>query len=68
MSASSATGPSRLLHEYAREVMVETYQGTGRRGFRQETRDESRAAAGALRAQLLPGPTRLTDIGPKQID
>ena len=55
------------LHEYARE-WVETYQGTGRRGFRQETRDESRRLLERYALSYFPDPTRLTDIGPKQID
>jgi hypothetical protein len=34
--------PKLKLHDYANE-WVERYQGTGKRGFREETRDEYRA-------------------------
>ena len=54
-------------HEYARE-WIETYQGTGRRGFRQETRDESRRLLERYALSYFPHPTRLIDIGPKHID
>ena len=42
-AGASSSSTSRItLHEYARE-WIERYQGTGRRGFREETRDEYRA-------------------------
>src|ERR1700759_5157183 len=34
--------PQVTLHQYARD-WIERYHGTGRRGFREETRDEYRA-------------------------
>jgi hypothetical protein len=52
------------LHEYARE-WIESYQGTGRRGFRPETRDEARRLLERYALRYFPDPTRLTDIGPK---
>ena len=55
------------LHEYARE-WIETYQGTGRRGFRQETRDESRRLLERYALSYFPDPMRMIDIGPKHID
>ena len=55
------------LHEYARE-WIETYQGTGRRGFRQETRDESRRLLERYALSYFTDPMRLIDIGPKHID
>jgi integrase len=55
------------LHEYARE-WIESYQGTGRRGFRQETRDEARRLLERYALKYFPDPTRLTEIGPKDVD
>lgn len=53
------------LHEYARE-WVERYQGTGRRGFREETRLEYRVLDRyALR--YFPERLRLTDVTPRHI-
>ena len=40
-AASSPRRRAETLHEYARQ-WVERYQGTGRRGFREETRHEYR--------------------------
>lgn len=55
-----------ILHEYARE-WIERYQGTGRRGFRDESRDESRRLLERHALRYFPAQTKLTDIGPKQI-
>lgn len=54
------------LHEYAR-AWIDRYQGTGRRGFRQETRDESRRLLEHFALRYFPEPTRLVDIGPREI-
>lgn len=55
-----------LLHVYARE-WVERYQGTGRRGFREETRAEYRTLLNAYALRFFPSDTRLEDIRPKQV-
>lgn len=54
------------LHEYARE-WVERYQGTGRRGFREETRSEYRALLDKYALSHFSAQTRLTDITPRHI-
>lgn len=54
------------LHEYARE-WIERYQGTGRRGFRQETRSEYRALLDKYALNHFSARTRLTDITPGHI-
>ena len=54
------------LHDYAR-AWVERYQGTGRRGFREETRDEYRALLDKYALTFFKPQTRLTDVGPSEI-
>lgn len=54
------------LHEYARE-WIERYQGTGRRGFREETRDEYRALLDKFALSYFSERTRLTDITPRHV-
>jgi integrase len=54
------------LHEYARE-WIERYQGTGRRGFREETRIEYRALLDKYALEHFSSQTRLTDITPRHI-
>jgi integrase len=55
-----------LLHAYARE-WVERYQGTGGRGFREETRAEYRALLDAYALRFFPPETLLPDVWPKHI-
>lgn len=54
------------LHEYARE-WVERYQGTGRRGFREETRLEYRVLLDRYALRYFPERLRLTDVTPRHI-
>lgn len=54
------------LHEYARE-WVKRYQGTGRRGFREETRSEYRALLDRYALSYYSERTRLTDVTPRHI-
>lgn len=54
------------LHEYVRE-WVERYQGTGRLGFREETRSEYRALLDKHALSYFPAPTRLTEITPRHV-
>ena len=54
------------LHEYARE-WVERYQGTGRRGFREETRNEYRTVLNRFALAYFPEHLRLTDVTPRHI-
>jgi integrase len=54
------------LHEYARE-WVERYQGTGRRGFREETRSEYRALLGKYALRYFAKGTPLGAVGPRQV-
>ncbi len=54
------------LHEYARE-WIERYQGTGRRGFREETRTEYRALLDKYALSHFSSCTKLTDITPRHI-
>lgn len=54
------------LHEYARE-WVERYQGTGRRGFREETRSEYRVLLDRYALSHFSAQTRLTEITPRHV-
>lgn len=54
------------LHDYAQE-WIERYQGRGRHGFRENTRDEYRRVLGAFVFAYFPERTRLTDISPSAI-
>jgi integrase len=60
-------GRSRItLHEYAR-AWVERYQGRGRRGFREGTRDEYKRLLEAYALKFFPAGLRLTEITPSGI-
>lgn len=54
------------LREYALE-WVERYQGTGRRGFREETRDEYRRDLERLVLRHFDADVRLSAIGPREV-
>jgi integrase len=54
------------LHEYAHE-WIERYQGTGSRGFREETRSEYRALLDKYALSHFSSLTRLTDITPRHV-
>ena len=54
------------LHEYALE-WIGRYQGTGRRGFREETRDEYRAHLEKYTLRYFPPQTRLSEIDPRMV-
>jgi len=54
------------LRQYALE-WIERYQGTGRRGFRDETRDEYRGLLSKYALRYFPPQTRLAEIDPRQI-
>ena len=54
------------LREYARE-WVERYQGTGRRGFREETRYEYRQHLERYALRYFPPGLRLTDVSPRHV-
>jgi integrase len=54
------------LHEYARE-WIERYQGTGRRGFREETRSEYRGLLDKYALIHFSSRTKLTEITPRHI-
>jgi integrase len=54
------------LHEYARE-WVERYQGTGKRGFREETRSEYRGLLDRYALRHFAKGTPVSKIGPREI-
>src|SRR6476646_1559469 len=54
------------LHDYARE-WIDRYQGRGRRGFREQTRIDYRAALARYALEFFPERTRLTDITPSSV-
>lgn len=54
------------LHEYARD-WIDRYQGTGRRGFREETRAEYRALLDRYTLRHFPARLLLVDVDPKAI-
>jgi integrase len=54
------------LHEYLRE-WVERYQGTGRRGYREETRDEDRRLLVRHALRYFPPKLKLTEVTPSAI-
>lgn len=54
------------LHEYARE-WVGRYQGTGRRGFREETRSEYQVLLDKYALSHFSAQTRLTEITPRHV-
>jgi integrase len=54
------------LHEYARE-WIERYQGTGRRGFREETRDGYRWNLERFALRYFPPGLRLAELSPRMV-
>ncbi len=54
------------LREYALE-WIDRYQGTGRRGFREETRAEYRAHLEKYTLRYFPPHTRLSEIDPRMV-
>jgi len=54
------------LHEYAKE-WVGRYQGRGRRGFREATRDEYKRQLEQYALKYFPSRTRLTDVTPSAV-
>jgi integrase len=54
------------LHEYLRE-WIERYQGTGRRGFREETRNEYRGLLEHYALRYFPAGLRLTELTPSGV-
>jgi integrase len=54
------------LHEYLRD-WVERYQGTGRRGFREETRSEYRGLLERYALHYFPARLKLTEVTPRAI-
>jgi integrase len=65
-AAITAQTERTTFHEYARE-WVERYQGTGRRGFREETRDEYRRLLAVYAFKFVPPGRLLRQITPVQI-
>lgn len=55
-----------LLHDYALE-WVERYQGTGKRGFRDETRDDYRSLLKRYVLRYFDPEIRLSEVGPREI-
>jgi integrase len=55
-----------LLHVYALDWLAR-YHGTGRRGFREETRSEYRTLLDKYALTYFPPETRLRDVGPSEI-
>jgi integrase len=64
LSAREQVDP--LFHAYALE-WVERYQGTGRRGYREETRDEDRRLLKSFALKFFPADMRVRQMGPRQI-
>jgi integrase len=54
------------LHEYLRE-WIDRYQGTGRRGFREETRNEYRGLLEKYALRYFPAKAKLTEITPSTV-
>jgi len=65
LSAREQTDP--FFHAYALE-WVERYQGTGRRGYREETRDEDRRLLKQYALKFFPAEMRMGQMGPRRID
>lgn len=62
----AAQDASPRLHDYA-HAWVDRYFGTGKRGFREETRAEYRKLLDTYGLSYFNADTRLSEIGPKQI-
>ena len=54
------------LHDYLTE-WIERYQGTGRRGFREETRSEYRALLDKYALKYFPAGLKLTELSPSSV-
>jgi integrase len=54
------------LHEYARE-WIKRYQGRGRRGFRDQTREEYDRMLEAYALKFFPARLRLTEVTPSKV-
>ena len=54
------------LHGYARE-WIDRYQGTGRRGFRDQTRDEYRTLLERYALRHFPPGVKLTELSPRMM-
>src|ERR1017187_6151106 len=54
------------LHESLAE-WIERYQGTGRRGYREETRDEDRRLLNKYALQHFPDRLKLTELSPSAV-
>lgn len=55
-----------LLHDFATE-WIERYQGTGRRGYREETRDGDRAILNRYALKFFPPRIKLQEVTPKDV-
>jgi integrase len=55
-----------LLHTYAR-AWLDRYHGTGKRGFREETRGEYRGLMDKYALSYFPADTKLRAVGPSEI-
>ncbi len=54
------------LHEYLQE-WIDRYQGTGRRGYREETRDEDRRLLERHALRYFPSRMKLTEVTPSAV-
>lgn len=54
------------LHDYARD-WIERYQGTGRRGYRPETRDEDRRLLERYTLRYFPADLKVAEITPRMV-
>jgi hypothetical protein len=61
-----AEGGREKLHDYALD-WIERYQGTGRRGYRPETRDEDRRLLERYTLQYFPADLKLAEITPRMV-
>lgn len=61
-----AEGGREKLHDYALD-WIERYQGTGRRGYRPETRDEDRRLLERYTLKYFPADLKLAEITPRMV-
>ncbi len=64
--AEARQGATPMLHAYLRE-WIDRYRGTGRRGYREQTRDEDRRLLEHFALCYFSEDMRLSDLGPKQV-
>jgi len=64
--AFSKVGPE-TLHEFALD-WIERYQGTGKKGYRPETRDEDRRLLERFALQYFPANLKVAEITPRMVD